>query len=205
MNRWGLVAAALAIAALLGVGHAALAQGEPVRIVQSSDGTLYLVKSGARYTIVADNVSDDELATYPDAGAIGSAQLLAALSVPADGGDAGVASTPPEQPPAAPPRTSARPASIAAAPRFQTVSTVAPGGSASVTVLSAPGATCSLRYQPPSGAATVIGQQTADANGSMTWTFGVGNQAGVGTLSATCGEFSSNNSIVIGGGGASRK
>jgi hypothetical protein len=62
----------------------AAAQGAPVRFVQANDGTLYLVKDGARYQIVVETIDDDELAGYADGGPLGSSQVLATLGVPYD-------------------------------------------------------------------------------------------------------------------------
>ena len=250
MNRVVCVAVAVAALGLLGVAHAVFAQSNQVRIVQAGDGTLYLLKNGARYTIAVDAIDDDELAAYPDAGTLGFSQLLAAISTGSDPaalaqpaqtgddqaqpGDTGAAtdtgaqpSPPPaaaDQQPAAPPTqaqpcqpqpagakgsascpSAGRPASVAATPNFVAARTVATGGTASVSVTSAPGTTCSLQYRPPNATAfSTIGQQTADANGLLTWSVPVGDRAGVSTLIATCGELSTTNTMQIGTAGTGR-
>src|SRR5690349_14450208 len=63
-----------ALASCAGVG----AQSAPWRIVQSSDGSLYVLKEGARFAVVGEPIGDDELAAYADGGATGAALLLAA-------------------------------------------------------------------------------------------------------------------------------
>src|SRR5207237_785963 len=87
--------------------------------------------------------------------------------------------------------SSGRPASVLATPMFLAARPVQGGGTASVSVHASPGTTCSLQYRAPNaGAWASIGQQTAGADGLMTWTFPAGNQTGVGNLQATCGELS---------------
>jgi hypothetical protein len=68
----------LLLAAVLAGG--VVAQSAPARIVQASDGTLYLLKDGARYAIVADFIEDDELNALADGGEIGGSGLLNALA-----------------------------------------------------------------------------------------------------------------------------
>src|SRR5437899_387204 len=82
MNRCKFITLVLAAVGLVAVTHAASAQGEPVRIVQASDGTLYLLRNRAHYAIMSDAIDDDELAIYADGGAIGSSELLSALTAP---------------------------------------------------------------------------------------------------------------------------
>src|SRR5438067_12632329 len=76
--RWGIP---LLIGALmLGLAVGVAAEGAAWRIVQTADGTVYLLKDGARYAIVGDEIGDDELAAYAEAEPIGSALLLSALA-----------------------------------------------------------------------------------------------------------------------------
>ena len=75
--RWGI---ALLIGALiLGLASGVAAQQAAWRIVHTADGTLYLLKDGARYEIVGDEIGDDELAAYAEGDPIGSALLLDAI------------------------------------------------------------------------------------------------------------------------------
>src|SRR3981081_806666 len=58
----------------------AVAQTAPVRIVQGSDGTLYLVQAGNSWTLVPDQISDADLAALNLSGEVDGtipAQLLA--------------------------------------------------------------------------------------------------------------------------------
>ncbi len=64
------------VVGLLVLVNGVVAQSAPLRIVQASDGTLYVLKDGARYAIVADAIDDEELAVYEDGGANGTALLL---------------------------------------------------------------------------------------------------------------------------------
>jgi hypothetical protein len=79
----GLVLGGLFVATAL--ASASLAQSAPGRIVQSSDGTLYVLRDGARFTIVGEPIEDKELGRFADGGTIGAADLL----------PAGVAAAPP--------------------------------------------------------------------------------------------------------------
>lgn len=67
------------------------AQQAPWRIVQGSDGTLYLVTSDTRYVVNPDQISDGDLAALTDGGSIGSqlpmpqvapAQVITLLATP---------------------------------------------------------------------------------------------------------------------------
>src|SRR5438552_17791703 len=81
MNRTPLLLTALALVVVIDGGNAALAQSDPVRVVQASDGTLFLLKGVSRYAIVADAISDDDVAAYADGGQISGSELLAALTL----------------------------------------------------------------------------------------------------------------------------
>jgi hypothetical protein len=72
-RRLRTVAPALACVVALGIfaSSQVAAQVSPWRIAQGSDGTMYLIVGGGRYTIAPDAISDDELATLPDEGTIG--------------------------------------------------------------------------------------------------------------------------------------
>jgi len=244
MNRRMFITVVLAAVGLVAVAHAASAQGEPVRIVQTSDGTLYLLKNSAHYAIVSDAIDDEELAMYADGGAIGGSELLSALTAPSpstalagpaavgDTAQTGVSestaaaqATPagqpeqqvvsaPAQPQACPsPRVGAKQPACGApltsapvSPHFLPArGPTTAGGTASVSFQAAPATVCSLNYQPPSGSLSSVGDQTADANGVMTWTFPTGNQSGTGSLQAVCGDVSASGSIQIAPSGGARR
>src|SRR5438477_12009661 len=81
MNRTPLLLSGLALVVLIGGGNVALAQSDPEHVVQASDGTLFLLKDGSRYVIVADAISDDDVAAYADGGQISGSELLSALTL----------------------------------------------------------------------------------------------------------------------------
>src|SRR5438477_1575977 len=81
MNRTPLLLSGLALVVLIGGGNVALAQSDLERVVQASDGTLFLLKDGSRYVIVADAISDDDVAAYADGGQISGSELLSALTL----------------------------------------------------------------------------------------------------------------------------
>lgn len=178
----------LLVALASGVG----AQSAPPRIVQASDGTLYLLEDGARFTLVGDTIGDDELAQYSDGGPAGSAVLLGMLAPAANGttpGATGGQDLPNISGPIA--------------PQFVSVQGNSPGRSASVTVQTDPGATCTLAYTTPSGTrsnAAGLGQQMAGASGVVTWSFLIGGatRRGVGMLSVSCPGGSLSSPITIG-------
>jgi len=170
----------------------ALAQSAPWRIVQASDGTIYVLAGGSRFAIVPEPISDDDLQGYTDGGPSGVAVLLGSSpSPPADAAPA---------PPAAPdlaPAMSAPPAappvmSAPSAPQFLAVHGATPGRAASVTVQAAPGATCTLGYRTPAGTSSTaqgLGPQTVDGSGIVTWSFliGAATRPGTGTVTVSCG------------------
>lgn len=180
--RIGATCATLALVAALATS--AIAQSAPPRIVQASDGTLYLLKDGSRFALVGEVISDDELAQYPDGGAAGSAVLVGLLPTPApdlasqSGGAANGQIADAAQ---------ARPN----APQFVGVQGNSPGRTASVTLQTAPGDTCVLSYTTPSGTrstAAGLGAQTASNTGVITWSFLIGGSTrrGVGTVNVSC-------------------
>src|SRR5437764_14609770 len=81
MNRTLLLLSGLALVVVIGGGTVALAQSDPERVVQASDGTLFLLKNGSRYIIVADAISDDDVAAYADGGQISGSELLSAFTL----------------------------------------------------------------------------------------------------------------------------
>src|SRR4051794_41545120 len=58
------------------VGMSGFAQSAPPRIVQSSDGTLFLLKDGARYQVDVEMIDDEDLAAYTDGGMIGASAVF---------------------------------------------------------------------------------------------------------------------------------
>jgi len=57
-----------AFALIAAVAVTALAQGAPLRIVQASNGTLYLAQEGKSWTLVPDRISDSDLAALTPRG-----------------------------------------------------------------------------------------------------------------------------------------
>jgi hypothetical protein len=95
---------ALVLAAML--AGSAVAQPAPVRIVQGSDGTLYVVHGGSYWTLTPDQISDTDLAALAASGEIDSVLPNELLMAPA-----------PEAPQAAPaPAAAQQPAPASAAP-----------------------------------------------------------------------------------------
>src|ERR1700694_222076 len=78
LRGFAAVGAFALVAALAAV--TAIAQTAPVRVVQGSDGTLYLVQAGNSWTLVPDQISDADLAALNLSGEVDGtvpAQLLA--------------------------------------------------------------------------------------------------------------------------------
>ena len=78
-----------------------------------------------------------------------------------------------------------------------------PGGTASVSVQTAPGASCSIVYRTPAGTkstAAGLGGQTADSTGAASWSWKIGSSTkpGNGTVTVTCGGASASSPITIG-------
>ena len=150
----GLVVVGLVVGLLGGAVGGAAAQGSAWRIVQSADGTLYLLAGGTRYAIVGDPIDDDELAEYADGDATGTAMLLNVLRP---------ASPPPvaERPAPAPEEVQANPPAEAPAapvpPAAPAPPAAAPAGAAKT---DATGAVPS-RGQPPLPAAPAPAQPSA--------------------------------------------
>lgn len=98
-----IVVGVIALAMVFAAG--AQAQSILWRVVQGSDGTLYLLTGGLRFTLQPDAISDDDLAQIPDGGVI----LSAAATPPAAAGSStptlapGLAGTSPATPVATPP------------------------------------------------------------------------------------------------------
>ena len=78
-----------------------------------------------------------------------------------------------------------------------------PGGTASVTVQTSPGAQCSITYVTPAGTvsqAQGLEQKTADASGQVSWQWKIGSNTrpGTGTVTVTCNGVQASTSIQIG-------
>jgi hypothetical protein len=83
------------------------------------------------------------------------------------------------------------------------VNGASPGGYASVTVQTTPGAECSIRYVTPHGTvsrAKGLGNQNADSDGKASWTWKIGSKTepGTGSVTVTCNGESATTAIVIG-------
>jgi hypothetical protein len=201
--------AAVMLCALL--ASTGLAQSAPWRIVQASDGTLYVLKDTTRYALFVDPIADSELATYVDGGTTGITALLG--STPAPQSDTALA--PPTSDTALAPPTSdsslAAPRSDAlpsapqpgSDPQFIAVQGTTPGRAASVTVQAPPGQNCSIRYTTPSGTASTahgLSPQTVPASGTLTWSFliGAATHRGTGDVTVTCNGATISSPISIG-------
>jgi len=78
-----------------------------------------------------------------------------------------------------------------------------PGGNASASVQTSPGASCSITYVTPSGAvsgAQGLEPKTADANGFASWTWKIGpsTKPGTGTVKVTCDCVTASKPLQIG-------
>ena len=90
------LAAVGAFVLVAAVATTAVAQSAPLRVVQGSDGTLYLVQAGNSWTLVPDSMSDSDLSGLTPSGEVDGtipAQLVASTPPPAAA---------PAPPPAAP-------------------------------------------------------------------------------------------------------
>jgi hypothetical protein len=58
---------------VLAAGNAVAGQPTPApwHVVQGSDGSVYVLKDGGRYTLQADAITDDDLQAFPDLGPLG--------------------------------------------------------------------------------------------------------------------------------------
>jgi hypothetical protein len=78
-----------------------------------------------------------------------------------------------------------------------------PGGRASVSVQTTPGASCSIAYRTPAGTSSTaqgLTTKTADANGTLSWTWEIGpsTRPGTGTVAVTCNGATARSPIQIG-------
>jgi hypothetical protein len=82
-----LILGAVITALLLVVGVAAAQQGDSpleARLLQRSDGTVYVYKDGARYSIQPADLSDDDIDAIPLSGAVDRLDQLFAQSTHVD-------------------------------------------------------------------------------------------------------------------------
>lgn len=87
--------------------------------------------------------------------------------------------------------------------QFVSVQGARPGGTAQVTVQTAPGATCSIQYITPAGTnstARGLETRTATTSGQVSWSWVIGSntRAGMGMVTVTCGGVSGRTPITIG-------
>jgi hypothetical protein len=78
-----------------------------------------------------------------------------------------------------------------------------PGGRASVSVQTTPGASCSISYRTPAGTPSTaqgLTPRVADSSGVVTWTWdiGISTRPGTGTVTVTCNGASTSSPIQIG-------
>jgi len=86
---------------------------------------------------------------------------------------------------------------------FVSVVGTSPGRVASVTVQTAPGASCSIVYVTPRGTVSVaqgLSPKTADASGRVSWAWLIGTRtySGTGSVTVTCNGVSASAGIGIG-------
>ncbi len=87
--------------------------------------------------------------------------------------------------------------------RNLSVTGAAPGGQASASARTDPGATCSIAYTTPAGTASRapgLTPRTADASGTVawTWTIGASTRTGTGTVAVTCNGATARMPIRVG-------
>jgi hypothetical protein len=85
---------------------------------------------------------------------------------------------------------------------FLSVNGASPGGYASVTIQTNPGADCSIRYVTPHGTisqARGLENQSADADGKVSWNWKIGSKTepGNGGVTVTCNGQSATADITI--------
>src|SRR5207249_810926 len=125
------VAAALCAGALFAVLAVSVsAQAVPVRVVQGSDGTLYLVQGGSAWLLVPDQLSDADLANLTLGGEVDGAIPSEWLAAPAPPAPVEMVTAPPAPlaPAAAPPAPAAAPP-VAAATAPPSPTAAPPAGS----------------------------------------------------------------------------
>ena len=98
------------VAGVAALAVSAVAQTAPVRVIQGSDGTLYLVRGGNAWTLVPELASDADVAALSPSGEVDGSIPNDLLVVPAPAAPA-VAAPPTPQPVAAPAPTAVPPAS----------------------------------------------------------------------------------------------
>ncbi len=86
---------------------------------------------------------------------------------------------------------------------FASVEGASPGGYASVTIQTSPGAECSIQYVTPHGTvsrARGLESQTTDSDGRASWTWKIGThtEPGTGSVTVACNGESATTPIEIG-------
>ena len=109
---------------------------------------------------------------------------------------------PVSQAPGAPPATQPS-APASAGVTFVAVVGGAPGGAASVTVQTAPGAACTIGYVTPAGtqsSAQGLVPKTAERGGYVSWSWVIGSNTrpGTGSVTVTCNGVSATTALQIG-------
>jgi hypothetical protein len=87
--------------------------------------------------------------------------------------------------------------------QITSITSAPPGGRASATVQTAPGASCSISYRTPAGTSSTaqgLATRSADANGMVSWSWSIGptTRPGTGTVTVTCNGASTSSPIQIG-------
>jgi len=111
-------------------------------------------------------------------------------------------SRPPTPTPVVVPTSTSTPAPVTTGVTFISVSGGPPGGYASVTVQTNPGASCSIVYVTPAGTvseAQGLENKTAGENGRASWLWKIGSNTrrGTGRVTVTCNRISATAPIQI--------
>jgi hypothetical protein len=100
------------------------------------------------------------------------------------------------------PTSTSTPAPVTTVVTFISVSGGSPGGYASVTVQTIPGASCSIVYVTPAGTVSTaqgLGNNTDGENGKVSWSWKIGSNTrrGTGRVTVTCNGISATAPIQI--------
>jgi hypothetical protein len=109
----------------------------------------------------------------------------------------------PRSPATAPGPQTTQPPAEQGGVRLVSVTGAAPGGRAGVTAQTTPGASCSIGYTTPAGTASAaqgLTAETADATGTVSWTWVIGpsTRPGDGSVVVTCDGASVRGDVHIG-------
>lgn len=143
-----------------------------------------------------DQVCAGRMALLDAQRAIATDWVAVYQQLPNSGSTASTTTSPPGQ-------TTNQPPSAPGTVQLVSVTGAAPGGRASVTAQTTPGASCSIVYTTPAGTRSTaqgLTTMTADASGSVSWTWDIGasTRPGEGSVVVTCGGASARGVLHIG-------